>query len=189
MSRRFPFAVVIIGAGAGTRFGEPKASAHLPNGATFLEAVAATARDAQAQDIVAVLPPNTDAPPGVRVVVNANPKSEQITSTRHGLMALANTDVVGALLWPVDHPFVTLESVLAVLDCAQRTDAPIVVPSYEQRRGHPTWFARATWRELMTVADGGARAVMANYAAAIEHVVVRDGGVRRDIDFPSDLHG
>jgi CTP:molybdopterin cytidylyltransferase MocA len=41
----------------------------------------------------------------------------------------------------------------------------------------------------MTVADGGARAVMANYAAAIEHVVVRDGGVRRDIDFPSDLHG
>ena len=188
--RAFPVAAVILGAGAGTRFGEPKAGATLPDGRRFVDAVAATARDAGCEPVVAVLPPGMPAPAHMVAVVNADARGEQVASLRAGLMRLANTPCIGAFVWPVDHPFVTLESVLAVLDGARRTDASIVLPQCGERRGHPAYFARDTWRELLTVSDGGARAVIAQRATrpgAVVHIPVDDRGVLRDIDTRQDL--
>ena len=183
----FPVAAIIVGAGAGTRFGGPKAIATLSDGRRFVDAVARTAMDAGCDPIVAVLPPGVVPPDGVRVVSNGRPESEQIVSLRLGLAQLVNTPALAALLWPVDHPFVTLESVLAVLDAAQRTGAPIVIPVSDGRRGHPAYFHRDTWRDLMTVDEGGARAVIRTYGERVAEVEVRDGGVLRDIDTRADL--
>lgn len=178
---------MIVGAGAGKRFGRPKAEAKLGDGRRFLDAIAATAKSAGLDPIVAVLPPGVAAPAGVRVVVNAKPESEQIVSARLGLAQLTSAPVTSALLWPVDHPFVSLESVLAVLDAARRTGALIVVPVFGARRGHPTWFHRDTWRELMTIPDGGARAVIHADRSRVSEVEVADRGVLRDIDMRGDL--
>jgi CTP:molybdopterin cytidylyltransferase MocA len=57
----------------------------------------------------------------------------------------------------------------------------------EGRRGHPAYFHRDTWRELMTVPAGGARAVIRAYEGRVETVSVRDIGVLRDIDTVGDL--
>lgn len=135
-----PVAVVIVGAGAGTRFGGPKAEAVLRDGRRFLDAIVETAKSAGLDPIVAVLPLGVAASDGVRVVANPKPKSEQIESVRLGLAQLVNAPVSSALLWPVDHPFVELESVLAILDAARRTGAHIVIPLHESRRGHPACF-------------------------------------------------
>ena len=187
--RANPVGVVIVGSGAGKRFGGPKAVALLTDGRRFLDAIVETARNAGLDPIVAVLPPDVAAPEGVRVVINAKAESEQITSVRLGLGQLLNTPVTAALLWPVDHPFVELESVLAVLDAARRTSAPIVVPRYDGRRGHPTYFHRDIWVELMSVADGGARAVVHVAPVRVHEVEVGDVGVLRDIDTQRDLLG
>jgi CTP:molybdopterin cytidylyltransferase MocA len=180
-------AVVIIGAGAGTRFGGPKAVAMLEDGRRFLDAIVETAHAAALDPIVAVLPPGVAAPAGIRSVANARPESEQIVSARLGLAQLTNAPVDSALLWPVDHPFVQLESVLAILDAARRPGAQIVIPIHDSRRGHPAWFHRDTWRELMTIADGGARAVIRADASRVCEVEVADRGVLRDIDTRDDL--
>lgn len=185
--RAFPIAGIIVGAGAGKRFGGPKAIATLSDGRRFVDAAAETARDAGLSPLVTVLPPGVEAPNGAVHVVNARADGEQVVSVRLGLAQLANTTVVGVVVWPVDHPFVTLESVLAVMDGARRTGAPIVRPQFEGEHGHPVFFHRDTWRELMTVADGGARAVVHAYGTRVAHVDVRDRGVLRDIDLPSDL--
>ena len=76
---------------------------------------------------------------------------------------------------------------MAVVDAARRTGAPIVVPVHDGRRGHPVWFARETWRELMTVTDGGARAVVRAYCERVHEVAVSDVGIARDIDTKADL--
>lgn len=180
-------AVVIVGAGAGTRFGGPKAEAKLDDGRRFLDAIVETAERAGLGPLVAVLPPGVVAPANVRVAVNLNPKSEQISSARVGLMQLTNSIVSSTLLWPVDHPFVSLESVRAIVDAARRSGAQIVVPTYEGHRGHPAWFHRDTWRELMTIPDGGARAVIRADASRVVEVAVQDRGVVRDIDTIEDL--
>ncbi len=186
-ARENPAAVVIIGAGAGTRFGGPKAEARLEDGRRFLDAIVEIAQSAGLDPIVAVLPPGVTAPAGVRVIANPKPESEQIVSARMGLAQLTNSPVSAALLWPVDHPFVSLESVLAILDAARRTQAHIVIPTFEGRRGHPGWFHRETWRELATIKDGGARAVIHADPSRVREVAVRDRGILRDIDTRGDL--
>jgi molybdenum cofactor cytidylyltransferase len=137
--------------------------------------------------IVAVLPPGVEAFPNVRIVTNANSDSEQIASIRLGLAQLTNSPVIAAIVWPVDHPFVQLESVLAVLDGARRSGSPIVVPVHDGHRGHPTYFHRDVWRELMTVADGGARALMHGAAQRVLEVPVPDRGVLRGVNTKDDL--
>jgi molybdenum cofactor cytidylyltransferase len=182
-------ACIVLGAGAGARFGAPKAGAELRPGVRFIDAVVATAAAAGADPIVAVLPAGFAPPVPARAVVNDRPQSEQIHSVRLGLAQLVSVSVSGALLWPVDHPYVTVESVLAVLDAARRTGAPIVIPAYAERRGHPAFFARDSWRELMTVPAGGARAVVRGYGGRVAHVAVPDEGVVRDVDTRDDLRG
>ena len=184
--KSFPFAAVILAAGAGTRFGGPKAVAEIEPGVRFIDRVVALASDAGADPVIAVLPKGVDAPRPARAVAG-NPQSEQIVSLRQGLMHLANSVAEAALVWPVDHPFVSLESALAVLDAYKRTRAPIVIPVYENRRGHPGLFARDTWRELMTVQHDGARGVIHAYGDRVMEVAVQDAGVLRNIDRVSDL--
>lgn len=180
------FGAVILGAGAGTRFGGPKAVALIEPGIRFLDRVVAVAHEAGAEPIVAVLPKGVSAPAPARAVVG-NAQSEQITSLRLGLMQLANTVATAALVWPVDHPYVALESVRAVLDAYARTKAPIVIPTFDGRRGHPGLFARDCWRELMTVEHDGARGVIHAYGPRVLEVPVNDAGVIRNVDRPSDM--
>ena len=184
--KSFPFAAVIPGAGAGTRFGGPKAVALIEPGVRFIDRVVSLANDAGADPIIAVLPSGVGAPRPARAVVG-NPAAEQVVSLRQGLMQLANSVAEATLVWPVDHPFVSLESVLAVLDAYKRTRAPIVIPVFKGRRGHPGLFARDTWRELMTVQQDGARGVIHAYGDRVAEVEVPDAGVVRNIDHVSDL--
>ena len=180
-------ACVILAAGAGSRFGEPKAGAELHDGVRFVDAVAETARAAGAGPVIVVAPPGLRLPQGALGVTNANPRGEQVQSLRLALAQLVNVPVGGALAWPVDHPFVTVDAVRAIMDAAKRTRAPIVLPVFEGRRGHPVYFSRDCWRDLATVREGGARAVVHARAADIVEVPVNNIGVVRDIDTRADM--
>lgn len=180
-------ACIVLGAGAGRRFGEPKATAEVRPGVRFIDEVVARAAEAEADPIIAVVQRSTSVPSPARAVAGPPPDAEQITSLRVGLAQLANSPATSTLVWPVDHPFVSLDSVLAILDAHQRTRAPIVVPMFAGRRGHPVLFGRDTWRELMTVPEGGARSVVRTYGSRVHQVTVQDGGVLRDIDTRADL--
>lgn len=190
-ARVFPVACVILAAGAGTRFGGPKAHAELRPGVRFLDEIISLAAGAELSPLIAVVPPAVaaDAPLRGRAIMVANPDAtgEQVRSLRLGIARLANSGVAGAVVWPVDHPFISLVTVLAILDGARRSGAPVVVPTFDRRRGHPTFFARAVWRELLTVPEGGARAVMHADASRVLEVGVPDDGILRDIDTPADL--
>ena len=185
--RAFRAACVVLAAGAGTRYGEPKAGALLESGVRFIDAVVDIARRAGADPIVVVVPPGFVAPAGTVAVVNPNASGEQIASLRLGLARLVSVPVAGALAWPVDHPYAAVESVQAVLETARSSGAPIVVPVFAGRRGHPVYFARDCWRELATVRDGGARTVVHAHAADLAEVSVTHTGVVRDIDTRADM--
>ncbi|HJU65999.1 MAG TPA: nucleotidyltransferase family protein [Gemmatimonadaceae bacterium] len=184
---RDSFGCIVLAAGAGTRFGEPKAGARLPSGERFIDVVVGLACEAGAAPIVAVVPPGFEVPPRARPVINPHAQGEQMQSVRLGLAHLASSSAQGVLLWPVDHPLVSLESVLAVVDGFKRTRAPVVLPTYEGRRGHPVFFARETWLDLVAVQDGGARMVVHGYGSRLLEVPVPDGGILKDIDTRADL--
>jgi molybdenum cofactor cytidylyltransferase len=185
----FRSACVVLAAGAGTRFGEPKVSVLVRDGVRFVDAIVDIARVVDLAPIIVVGPPRLSLPSGARLVVNPDAKGEQIQSLRLGLAQLVNVPVSGALVWPVDHPYVELASVLAILDAAERSGAPIVVPRSGTRRGHPVFFSRALWPDLMTVPAGGARAVVHAHEREVHEVIVDGSGILRDIDTPADMAG
>jgi molybdenum cofactor cytidylyltransferase len=181
------FACVVLAAGAGTRFGAPKGAATGPDGDTFSQSIARAAGEAGADPIVIVAHEAHTVPAGTRRVENPDPMSDPIVSLRLGLAQLANTSVQGTLIWPVDCPFVKAETLTALVEAASARNAIIAVPSYGARRGHPSWFAREVWPELMTVEEGGARAVIRRDEKRVLHVPVDDRAILADIDTRVDL--
>jgi molybdenum cofactor cytidylyltransferase len=181
-----PFACVVLAAGAGTRFGRPKAEAEVESGVRFLDRVVQRASQCGASPVVAVVTPGVRVPaPGV--AVEGTSQGEQIGSIRRGLARLASSAVRSTLVWPVDHPYVAVTTAQAIIEGYRRSRAPIVVPIFEGKRGHPALFARETWLDLMTASDGGARSVVHRYAALVLEIVVDDPNVLRDVDTRADL--
>ncbi|HEX4933872.1 MAG TPA: nucleotidyltransferase family protein, partial [Gemmatimonadaceae bacterium] len=177
----------VLAAGQGTRFGEPKALARLESGERFLDAVVRAATESDLSPVLAVVQPGVAVPAPARAVINPHASSEQATSLRLALAGLANDRAEAVVVWPVDHPFVHVLSVLALVDAFKRTRAPIVLPVHDGHRGHPVLFARAVWLELMTTSTGGARTVVRAHAGDVVEVPVPDDGVTRDIDRRSDM--
>lgn len=177
---------VILAAGAGTRFGGPKATAELRPGVRFLDEVARLAREAGCAPVVAVVPPGVAVPEGVDAVTGS-PATDMHRSLQLGLARLANAPVDAMLLWPVDHPFASADSARRVIAAAREGKRPIAVPVHDGRRGHPVFFHRDLWRELVTSGAGGARVVVQAHAARVLEVPVDDVGVAHDVDTPDDL--
>jgi CTP:molybdopterin cytidylyltransferase MocA len=192
-----PAIAVVVAAGGGRRLGGV-AKALLPIGdrESFLGRIAATARAAGVADAVVVVgAPYGDAVAaaaralGLEVVVNPAPARGMASSVAAGFSAAAAgaAAVDVALLWPVDHPWVTAATVtrvLAALAAAPEVDAAI--PTHDGRGGHPPAIRRALWPALAACTDqpDGARGVLA--AARTVRVEVDDPGVVRDVDRPED---
>ncbi len=65
--------------------------------------------------------------------------------------------------------------------------APVVIPTYHGRRGHPALIARQLFEELLGLtSDAGADSVVRRYRPATQYVEVEDEGVVIDVDDPED---
>ena len=68
---------------------------------------------------------------------------------------------MGMLLRPVDHPLVSNALVNGLIMAFLESRAPVVLPTFEGRRGHPVIFSSAVYDELLQAPmDIGARAVV-----------------------------
>ena len=79
------------------------------------------------------------------------------------------------------------ETVSALVGAWRGSGAPVVVPSFSGRRGHPALFDARAAGELFTAPDGlGARAVVLSHDDRIE-LAVEDAAILDDIDTPADF--
>jgi CTP:molybdopterin cytidylyltransferase MocA len=183
--------LVIPAAGAGRRLGGAAKALIVRGGATFLETIAATAREVGVADAVVVVgPPYGDAVAGharslgLRVAVNHQPERGMASSIAIGFAAIAEGEADAAWLWPVDHPGVTAATLWAL--AAALGAHEVARPRFGQVGGHPPLVGRALWPRLAgcTSLPAGARTVFA--AADVIDVAVDDAGVIRDVDEPGD---
>lgn len=182
---------VILAAGGGARLGGV-AKALLRRGEeTFLARIVRTARSVGlAEAVVVVAPPYEDdvaraaAALDARVARNAEPSRGMASSVAVGFAAIAGCDVDAAWLWPVDHPDVdagTLERLVGAID-----GYVVAKPRFAGRHGHPPLVRRSCFAALAACGgvEGGARTVLARFAAATALVDVEDAAVVRDVDEP-----
>jgi nicotine blue oxidoreductase len=192
--------VVILAAGRGSRLGGVAKALIERGGQTFLERIAGTCDRAMvAPAVVVVGEPFAGqvaehaAELGLEVAVNPDPDRGMGSSVEVGFAHAAQRwgDLDAALLWPVDHPWVELETVAAIAGRAATGAVviPVVGRADGDRGGHPTAVGRDLWAALAACADveGGARGVFRHNRDRVVRLAVADIGVARDVDRPEDL--
>jgi CTP:molybdopterin cytidylyltransferase MocA len=181
-------AALVLAAGAGSRYGAPKALVELDGERLVDRAIRVLRQGGIIPTYVvqgaAVL---TDLS-GAEVVDNPDWPSGMGSSLRAGISALPAA-VQAVVVVPVDQPGLTTAALRRVLAAAQgdRQQA-LVVATYAGRRGHPVLLGRRHWAGVAgaAVGDTGARAYLATRPDVVE-VECADVASGVDVDEPADL--
>ena len=183
---------LILAAGESSRMGTPKATLAY-RGCTFLESIVETLRSGGLERIIVVLGHRAEEiQPRVHmgateVVINPDYRCGQTSSLQAGLRALAADGPEAVLLCLVDHPAVSAGTVRGIVSAFRESAAPVVIPTYQGRRGHPVLIGRQLFEELLGLTgDAGADSVVRRYRPATQYVEVEDEGVVIDVDDPED---
>jgi molybdenum cofactor cytidylyltransferase len=195
-----PIAVVILAAGAATRFGAPKQLAEV-NGRPMLVSALATAA-ALGGPVYVVIGAHAEAVESLLADL-PTPLLQQLTgrlhivkntawaygqaSSLHVSVRSLGSEVEAAIWMPVDQPFLQTE-LLAQLAAAWRRGANLAAPAVQgEMRGAPALFDRTHWPELLEVAgDSGGRSILRRHADQVT-LIAASGATLRDIDMPADL--
>jgi molybdenum cofactor cytidylyltransferase len=93
----------------------------------------------------------------------------------------------GWMLIPADHPVLDAEVLDAMIDCWQKSDDLILVPTYQQQRGHPTFFRWELAEEVLSLPpDKGLNELLKSHADEIVEVRTDNPAVLTDLDTPED---
>ena len=192
---RTTVAGVLLAAGEGSRFGQPKALVEL-NGQTLAERGVDLLRAGGADPILVV----TGAVPleldGTLTVDNPQWRTGMGSSLRAALHALTEAgrgpdigpDIGAVVVALADQPLVGAEAV-ARLIAAYRGGASVAVAAYHGQPRNPVLLAREHWPEVIETATGdqGARTFLRTRPELVTLVECGDTGRPDDIDTPADL--
>jgi len=179
-------AALILAAGESRRMGQPKALLSVHHH-TFVENLIAILKQ-QCNPVVIVLGHN---PEPIRrvigdsaiIVVNHGYNLGQFSSMQVGLKAIPH-DVDGLIFTLVDHPDPAPSTITSLIS----SEAPISIPVYHGRKGHPVYFRRDVLDEFLALsADSQASVVSRRHAMESRLVKVDDAGILDDIDNPEAL--
>ena len=127
------------------------------------------------QEAIAIFP--------ITIAWNRDPETDMAGSVRAGLAALPS-DCTGVLIQLVDHPLVTPATAQAICATHVATPQAIIIPTCNNRQGHPTLFPRATLDELtpeITLRD-----LVKKDPERVWRIPVDDEGIFLDMDTPAD---
>jgi len=187
---RLPVGAVVLAAGLSTRMGTCKLT--LPWGErTVIGQVAAALRAGGARPVAVVtggwrreVEAALRGLPDLVTVFNARyTDGEMLHSLQAGLRALP--PAAACLVALGDQPQMRPETVRKVIAAFRETGAPLVVPSYRRRRGHPWLVAAPLWARLLALEPPCTlRDFLNARGAAIHYVDIPDESILLDVDTP-----
>jgi CTP:molybdopterin cytidylyltransferase MocA len=175
---------VVLAAGNGSRFGEPKAPV-VYRGERLVDRAVRSLREAGCAPVFVILGAWEGNVDDALVIVNHGWEEGMGSSLRIALKWVnATTEADYALITLVDLPDVTSEAITRVKDA----EPGIAVATFNGERGHPVRIPREHFRELIDTVSGdeGARSFLRD-RDDVHLVEVGDLASGRDIDVPEDL--
>jgi len=186
-------AAIILSAGESRRMGRPKALLAC-QGTTFLgHLLRSTAHPAIGfrRVVLGAAADEIQRAAGLApeiVVVNKDWPKGQLSSIQAGLRSLPEGKTDGVLLCPVDHPLISPHLVDQLIKTFRGKNAPVVLPTWEGKRGHPVIFAASLYPELMAAPDAeGARAVVHAHEKELVEVPTKEEGSVLNLNDPEEL--
>lgn len=122
------------------------------------------------------------------VVENPDWKKGQLSSIQAALRSLPAGQTDGIILFLVDHPLISQSVVEQLVSAFYSAKAPVVIPTYRGKRGHPVVFSSSLYEELLSApADTGARAVVWAHKGEVLEVETNEEGVVFNLNDPDSL--
>jgi molybdenum cofactor cytidylyltransferase len=183
---------IVLAAGRSTRMGMPKML--LPWGSeTIIEHVIAVLGESGLSEIVVVTGGDNTLvearlkDKSVHTVFNPDfAQGEMLSSVQAGLKNLSYT-CMGALICLGDQPLIQANVVKDLLDLADPARVSLVVPSYQNHRGHPWLVSRGFWPEIMALRHPQTlRDFLRVHEGQINYLCVDNASVLMDMDTPDD---
>jgi len=184
--------IVILAAGASTRFGKPKQLLQY-HGKTLLDHSVNEAINAKADAVVVILGKNADLLQNkidnqkVNVVINKDWEEGMAASVRLGLATLLKIKpYIDAVIFMVcDQPHISSLVLNELITTQQKTTKQIVTCNYGGSIGPPALFHKKYFRELAKVkGDIGARNIIQQNMNDVATILFPEGKI--DIDTQED---
>ncbi len=123
----------------------------------------------------------------VRAVFNPRyVEDHMLLSLQIGLASLPDS-AEATLVALGDQPQVQLGVVRKILGAYRDECAPLVVPSYRMRRGHPWLMKRSLWQTVLDLRPPHTmRDILETFAGQICYAAVETDTILRDLDTPAD---
>jgi molybdenum cofactor cytidylyltransferase len=189
-------AAIVLAAGQSRRMGCPKLT--LPWGKTsVLGQVIITLATAGINDIVIVTGAVQEQITNlvdlyikrypVRITHNDGyAKGEMLSSLQIGLSTM-KPETLATLVVLGDQPQIMVSIVRQIIRTYLETGAPLIIPSYQMRRGHPWLVARTKWDSLLDLtSEQTPHDFLTAHAADIHYLPVETSTILQDIDTPAD---
>ena len=189
---------IVLAAGEGKRIGKNKALLVI-DGVTSLERVATCMLGAGCDPVVIVGGAEAERVKaealrlGVQFALNNNWRRGQFSSLKTGAAELlgekdSGPPVSGAVVALVDLPLVKKETYQAIAGTFRRFPDRIVIPTLQDRRGHPVVLPRELMLGILESPDGmSLRDVIRKREDLVLEQAVDDVGILKDIDTATDL--
>ena len=121
------------------------------------------------------------------MVRNDHPEKGQLYSLQLGIETLRQ-ECDGLMMCLVDHPLVEPTTFSKLIQAFQETEKEIIIPQFNERKGHPVIFGTGVFDELLqTPLDQGAKPVVRKDVNRVALVTVKDKNILADIDTPEDF--
>ncbi|GAC1623571.1 MAG: hypothetical protein PVS2B2_26910 [Candidatus Acidiferrum sp.] len=185
-------AAVILSGGASNRMGSPKAL--LPyQGRPFLDHLLEITSHPKIGARRVVLGPHAEVIArgtrltGHEIVINQEWEKGQLSSIHAALRSLPE-GIEGILLCLIDHPLISVDLVAELIQTFYATGAPIVLPVFEGKRGHPVIFSAGIFGELLDAPlEKGARSVVWAHSHDLVQMPTAEEGCVLNLNDPDTL--
>lgn len=118
----------------------------------------------------------------IQIVENKDYESGIASSLKAGITAVGdNYDYFG--FCNGDKPFIKSKTIKKLLRYLLDNKPPILVPIYQERGGHPTFFSKEFVNDFRVISgDTGGREVIKKYLDAVTYLPINDEGIILDMD-------
>jgi len=182
---------ILLSAGLSERFGSPKALACI-SGNTVIQHVQNTLLQSSCDEIIVVLgaharqiQPSIFIHSRIRVVYNKDYNLGQTSSVKAGWREADNSST-GVMFLPVDCPLIQASSIDKIIHYFKKHDPDILVPSYQNKKGHPPIFHQRLKSKVLNLPmDLGLNFLFTNHPP--QTIEIDDPGITKNFNTPEDL--
>lgn len=178
---------IILAAGKSARMGQNKLLMKWGN-VTVLEKVIQTLQSAEINDIIVITTNEiSKSITHYQLQITLNETNQEMLSSIQLGLQNQKAESEAVIICLGDQPQIESGSVKAVCEAYQKSKSNLVVPSYQNRRGHPWLVAKPLWSEILNMKENQTpRDFLNKHSNEIEYVNLDTPTILQDLDTPED---